>query len=83
MCGCNGKGRGPEPNVLRQRSYNFDSKGRELPHPAGYYLVPANEFACVVARRQWTPSIMNAYPFVPLLQVPRNPCAPASPARRR
>jgi hypothetical protein len=40
MCGCNGKGRGPEPNVLRQRSYNFDSKGRELPHPAGCRLLP-------------------------------------------
>jgi hypothetical protein len=53
MCGCANKERKPELRV--PRSHHFDSRGRELPHPAGYYLIPANEVACVVARRRWDP----------------------------
>jgi hypothetical protein len=81
MCGCASKVRRPELSV--SRSHNFDSRGRELPHPAGYYMIPANEVACVVARRQWDPGVMNDYPFVPLSQAPQNPCVRPSPARRR
>jgi hypothetical protein len=80
MCGCASKERKPEVRV--PRSHNFDTRGHELPHPAGYYLIPANEMACVVARRQWDPRIMNAYRFVPLSQASPNPCAQPSPARR-
>jgi hypothetical protein len=81
MCGCRNREAAPMPGP---RSHNFDTRGRERPHPAGYYLIPANDFPCVVARRQWDPAILNNYRFVPLSQAPQDPCAqPSFPARRR
>jgi hypothetical protein len=45
------------------RSYNYDSAGRALPHPAGYYMIPAADFSTVVARMQSDRRILNCYRF--------------------
>jgi hypothetical protein len=69
------------------KSHNFDTRGRELPHAAGYYLIPADQFATVVAQRRWNPAIMNCFPFVPLQAsgpaCPPCPSPPPAPRVRR
>jgi hypothetical protein len=47
------------------KNHNFNSQGRELPHPAGYYLIPRDRFADVVAQMQWDKSVLKCFRFVP------------------
>lgn len=72
-----------------QRSHYYTQNGRALPRPAGHYLIPADQFAAVVARSQWQPSILNCFQFVPLARpcpcppAPVRPVPPPSPRLRR
>ena len=49
-----------------QKSFNYDKAGRRVAgFGGGHYLVPADEYACVLARRATDPTILNQYEFVP------------------
>ncbi len=67
----------------RQKNYNFDSRGNERPHPAGYYLIPRDQLPTVLVRMQWDKSVLRCFAFVPVQ--PRGHCQPATTpfARRR
>jgi hypothetical protein len=62
----------------RQRSFNYDQRGRRVNPQGGHYMIPADQFARVVEMAQWDPRILNCFPFVPL-PAPGPACPPAPP----
>lgn len=79
---CTGSGQSGADTVPRQRSHNYDNvTGRRLNPAGGHYMIPADQFADVVARAAYDPRILNCYRFVPL-PPPAPACLP-SRARRR
>jgi hypothetical protein len=79
MCGCSA---GTSCRCEGQMNHNFDTRGRELPHAAGYYLIPRDQMPVVLVRMQWDKSVLRCFRFVPL-QTPGR-CLPAStPSTRR
>jgi hypothetical protein len=69
----------------RIRSHNYDANGRRVNPQGGHYMIPADQFAAVVARMQWDKRVLNCFEFVPLTSpTPRCPAAvprPLVPAR--
>lgn len=63
----------------RMQSFNYDAKGRRMNPQGGYYLIPADQLATVVARMQYDPRILNCFKFVPLPATP--PLCPPTPPR--
>jgi hypothetical protein len=65
-----------EPSQLEPaRSFNYDNQGRRVNPQGGHYLIPADQFASVVARMQWDPRILNCFTFVPrTTPAPSCPC---------
>jgi hypothetical protein len=61
------------------RNHNFDTRGRELPHPAGYYMIPRDQVPAVLAKMQYDRSILRCFRFVPLQASGPCPCPPAAP----
>jgi hypothetical protein len=66
----------------RPKNHNFDTNGRELPHPAGHYMIPVDQVDTVIARMQWDKSVLRCFPFVPIGE--RSACefAPRPPTTR-
>jgi len=67
-----------------QKSHNYDNAtGRRVNPAGGNYMIPADQYAAVVARAAYDKRILNCYRFVPLA-AHGPPCLPASaPARPR
>jgi hypothetical protein len=46
------------------RSHRYNARGERLDPKGGYYLIPAERFAEVVARSQYNKAVLNEFEFV-------------------
>jgi hypothetical protein len=55
----------PLPAPGEKKTFRYSDTCQRLDPGGGTYWIPQDEFACVVARKQTNPAILNRYRFVP------------------